>query len=257
MNTLYIYSNEYGVFPEQDTDDPYVACAIASPFEIPELQVPYNDVDAIFRLLKAHSAHPMLKYVYPVSGLGKAIEKGYSNINVIRNLSRRLTKDESVLLTKDQILRFDIPSWCIDSAIFHILVGDKLSSPIYWIQIILDQAVSGEDERELFACVTRNTVFGFKEFVLESPHVLQYYSSMSFSNLLFSWSDCVDDRNHAGGMKAAKALAKCCWGCIRKRKGNEREFTDLLRKHEYFPHIMDCTHIIMTIPESNELAIIE
>jgi hypothetical protein len=251
MNTLYIFADESGTMPINDSDKPFVTTTIAFEGEIPETIPGSNDALNLISILKKLNAMPLVAIVKPFSGYGQKLTSKYIKIKTMARARCLLNGQTIRYLDKNDInLHNEVWQHAMLQSIIHIIFDAVFDYPsIHEVEFIFDQKTMRRDRRNFFEKIVSNINIPLNEYLLtyKKQYSDEIISSVtdkiqfSQNSISIHWSDDPIPDYYKFGLKLADCLARKMYQSLQ----GDPDFYSTLQGAGFENCIIDITNAII------------
>lgn len=217
MATLYIFGDESGTMPINDTDKPFVAATVAV-LDNPPVLIPGSDDDSkMVEIFSNLNIIPYITVVKPFPGYGNTLKAKHGKMQVMARATRLVNGANARYLNENG---FDIRNWiwchAMGQGIANAVLHTVSTSSIDVVRVLLDRKTMSPSMRVFFKEMVVNHVGNWtKEFV--AKYRMAYPSEVSLwedrarfssKSVILNWSDESKELEKQFGLKLADRLAR-------------------------------------------------
>jgi hypothetical protein len=221
LANLYIFGDESGTMPVNDSDKPFVAATIATVDNPPALIGGSDNDEKMVEIFKNLNLVPFAAIVKPFPGYAKILKAKYNKIQVMARATRLVTGasvqylDEKTL-TDGFDLRNTVWGYAMLQAIANAVLNTLFTSTIDAVQVILDSKTMTPSMRFFFKEMIINRIgVGTRQFLRSflpmNPSVVSEWGDhvrFSAETTSFSWSDNSEEFEQQFGLRLADRFAR-------------------------------------------------
>ena len=221
LATLYIFGDESGTMPINDTDKPFVAATVSVLGDPPVLIPGSEDDEKMAEIFANLNIVPFAAVVKPYPGYGKDLNEKYDKINVMARATRLITGASASYLDDRELregfdLRNTVWAHAMVQAISNAVLSTLFTNPVEAVRVILDQKTMTPSMRQFFReVIVHRLGEGTKQFLRSfrptNPAVVSAWEDrvqFSSKTTMFSWSDESDELQQQFGLRLADRFAR-------------------------------------------------
>ncbi len=214
MNTLYIYAEECGTMPLDDSGQPFVGAAVAAPQPISGTLDLRFDVPRLIRYLAKNSASPFLAHVKPFPGYGAHVSAKFAKMDTMAKERRRVTGIHEYLPADGVAIRNNIWVHCVTQAAGQALARHAFRDPIDRVVLTFDQKSLAPESRRMVIDECRKIPQRIRETAAKYLPLKPYQVASVLGNvrvapadMVIQWSDEPGAAGTEDGLHLADRLA--------------------------------------------------
>ena len=214
MNTLYIYADECGGIPLDDSSEPFVGAAVSAIQPITGALALRFDVPLLVRHLARTSAAPFLAHVKPFPGYGAQVSAKFDKMDTMARARKLVTGVHEYLPSGGVAVRNNIWVHCVTQAVGQALVMHSFRGPIDRVVVTFDQKTLAPESRRMVIDKCREipqriTESAAKFHALNPRQVESVLSNVQVApdDMVIQWSDEPGTTGTEDGLHLADRLA--------------------------------------------------
>jgi hypothetical protein len=252
MATFYIFADESGTMPINDTDKPFVAATIAFQGQPPKAISGSDSDDKIIAIFKKLDAKPFATIVKPFPRYAQMLSSKYSKMKTMAMAKCLLDGRTIQYMDKDDInLHNEIWHHAMLQSIMHTVLGSVFDSkPIDKIKFIFDEKTMRSERRDFFHHIITHIGTPLRQYLDTFKHkysneiISSVQEKIQFTHTSISiyWSDQSIATHYKFGLKLADRFARKVYQDLNNQKP---EFYALLQKEGFEKIVEDITNAIV------------
>ena len=259
MPTLYIFGDESGTMPVNDSDKPFVAATVAVIGNPPVLVEGSDNDGKMVEIFRSLNAIPSATVVKPYPGYSKAVKAKHAKMQVMARATRLVTGANAQYLDQKTLTDgFDLRNtvWCraMLTAIGYTVLNTVFTSTINRVRIILDEKTMRPSMRLFFReMVVQQMGVGTNQFLTTLLHmnpslIGSWKNRVQFSDesTFFNWSDDSDEFQKEFGLRLADRFSRKIY---QARAMNQPGIETLLKDAGFNDFVVDISKVITSLDQ--------
>ena len=259
MPTLYIFGDESGTMPVNDSDKPFVAATVAIFDNSPALVKGSGGDEKMVEIFRSLNAIPSATVVKPYPGYGKAVKAKHAKMQVMARATRLMTGANAQYLDQKTLTDgFDLRNmvWChaMLIAIGYTVLNTVFTSSINTVRIILDEKTMRPSMRVFFKeMVVQQMGVGTSQYLTTLLHMNPseiglWKSRVQFSaeSTFINWSDDSDEIKKEFGLRLADRFSRKIY---QSRTTNQPGIDTLLKDAGFDDFVVDISKVVTRLDQ--------